>query len=158
MPGVRILLVNDEIFLLNGYEGTLEEHFEVLTAENGMQALQIVSSNPPEYFDAIILDINMPIMDGFEACQKIDQNLHQRSEVSPYKTKIYALTADDMEETNKAIEQHPFTCKFSTLSVDVEIARIKRDIQQSNVAHLDPYMIEEEKEEDSVSSNSLDSH
>lgn len=42
------------------------------TAENGLQAVQLVSSNEADYFDAIILDINMPIMDGFEACLLID--------------------------------------------------------------------------------------
>jgi CheY-like chemotaxis protein len=47
-----------------------------MTAENGLQAVQIVSSYPPDYFQAIILDLNMPIMDGYEACVLIDQSLH----------------------------------------------------------------------------------
>jgi len=45
----------------------------VTTAENGLQAVQIVCSQPSNYFDAIILDINMPIMDGYEACEIIDK-------------------------------------------------------------------------------------
>ena len=36
-----------------------------------MQALQIVNSHAIDYFDAIVLDINMPIMDGFEACERM---------------------------------------------------------------------------------------
>lgn len=36
-----------------------------------MQALQIVSSNHIDYFDVIIMDINMPIMNGLEACDRI---------------------------------------------------------------------------------------
>jgi CheY-like chemotaxis protein len=59
--------------LLHGYQAMLENYFEVIVcAENGMQALQIAASNPVDYFDVIILDINMPIMDGLESCQLID--------------------------------------------------------------------------------------
>jgi two-component system sensor histidine kinase/response regulator len=65
------LLVNDELFLLQGYKGVLESKFIVHTAENGLQALQKIHVNPIDYFDAIILDINMPIMDGYEACTLI---------------------------------------------------------------------------------------
>lgn len=36
-----------------------------------MQALQMVCSKPTTYYDVIVLDINMPIMDGFEACNRI---------------------------------------------------------------------------------------
>ena len=71
----RLLIANDEPFLLQGYQSQLENWFEVKTAENGLQALQIVSSQEANYFDVIILDINMPIMDGFEACNLIDLHL-----------------------------------------------------------------------------------
>lgn len=46
-----------------------------------MQAVQIVASNPRNHFDIIILDINMPIMDGFEAIKLIKQ-MHERKEES----------------------------------------------------------------------------
>lgn len=146
LPGCRVLIVNDELFLLSGYEQTLEEVFEVVTAENGLQAVQIVSSYPPDYFNAIILDINMPIMDGYEACVLIDQYLHQRSHPNAYKTKIYALTADDSPETDQLVAQYPFTAKFSALSVDIEVERIKRDIQSSNQKVFAHEIIKEEHE------------
>jgi CheY-like chemotaxis protein len=47
------------------------------TAENGLQALQIVSSHDVQFFDAVILDINMPIMDGYEACNLISKYLDE---------------------------------------------------------------------------------
>ena len=49
----------------------LEEHFNVRTANNGLEALDMVIANPRNYFDIIVLDINMPIMDGFETFEKI---------------------------------------------------------------------------------------
>jgi CheY-like chemotaxis protein len=52
-------------------EDMLEEHFNVRTANNGIEALDMVIANPRNYFDIIVLDINMPIMDGFETFEKI---------------------------------------------------------------------------------------
>lgn len=47
-------------------------YFEVETADNGYVALQKVKQKEdPNYFDLIILDINMPISNGFDACSKI---------------------------------------------------------------------------------------
>jgi CheY-like chemotaxis protein len=40
-----------------------------------MQALQMVCSKPRDYYAVIVLDINMPIMDGFEACRRIYEHL-----------------------------------------------------------------------------------
>ena len=40
----RMLLVNDEIFLQEAYEMQLEDQFNVVIAENGLQALQLVTS------------------------------------------------------------------------------------------------------------------
>jgi len=45
--------------------------FEIEVAENGLQALQLVTSCDIDYFDIVLMDLNMPIMDGFEACKRI---------------------------------------------------------------------------------------
>ncbi len=67
--------------------------------------MQIVSSHPQNYFDAILLDINMPIMDGFEASKLIDDHLNLPLDKSieifgnPNKRAfIYALTSDFSED------------------------------------------------------------
>ena len=66
-----ILVVNDNFPLLNMLADMLEDDFVVSTADNGLEALDIVIARPRNHFDAILLDINMPIMDGFECCDKI---------------------------------------------------------------------------------------
>jgi CheY-like chemotaxis protein len=53
----------------------LDEDFNVKTANNGLEALDIVITNPRNYFDVIVLDINMPIMDGFDTYEKIKKYL-----------------------------------------------------------------------------------
>jgi CheY-like chemotaxis protein len=57
----------------------LEEDFNVKTANNGLEALDMVITNPRNYFDVIVLDINMPIMDGFETYEKIDKYLQSKN-------------------------------------------------------------------------------
>ena len=68
---MQMLLVNDDQFLLMAYLNQLKPIFNIITAENGYQAVQLVKEHPKTYFDVIMLDINMPIMDGFEACKII---------------------------------------------------------------------------------------
>jgi CheY-like chemotaxis protein len=46
-----------------------------MIAENGLEAYDAVQAKPKNYFDVILLDINMPIMDGFQTMDKIRQYL-----------------------------------------------------------------------------------
>lgn len=69
----KMLFANDSPCMIDMYRTQFEDFFDVEIAENGMQAVQIVASNPRNHFDVIILDINMPIMDGFQAIKRIQQ-------------------------------------------------------------------------------------
>ena len=61
----KILLVEDEVTLrLLFEEGLQGEGYEVLTARDGREAIQLFEEGKP---DLIILDIVMPVMDGIEA-------------------------------------------------------------------------------------------
>ena len=59
---------NSRIFLCDYLEGM---GYEVITAENGKLALDLLQSNP---VDLVISDILMPELDGFELCQQIKSN------------------------------------------------------------------------------------
>ena len=68
----RILVVDDipaNVKLLEAR--LLAEYFQVLTAENGAQALEICDSVP---VDVVLLDVMMPDMDGFEVCERLKSN------------------------------------------------------------------------------------
>lgn len=110
-------------------------------AENGLQALDLVKQKGALFYDAIVLDINMPIMDGIEACNKIYSFLHgedliknmqlRKSMENPTQNliethgkvpaKIYALTADTSDSAIAHIHsQAPrFEGVFDILSEEV---------------------------------------
>lgn len=64
----KILMVDDDrelLKMLNQYF-TLK-NYTVMIAENGIEAMEKISANP----DIILLDVNMPGMDGIEVCRRI---------------------------------------------------------------------------------------
>ena len=75
------MLANDDMFLLSAYQEALSRHFDYVdTAENGQIALNLVLDQPMNKYSVIVLDIQMPIMDGIEACTKIKAYLDREEE------------------------------------------------------------------------------
>jgi len=65
----RILIVDDEPRYLRLLEANLRtEGYEVVTAQDGLQALEAFSAQP---IDLILMDVMMPRLDGFATCQRI---------------------------------------------------------------------------------------
>lgn len=65
----RVLLADDDVHVLNTNRVYLEKRgYEVVTAANGAEALGIASSAA---LDAVVLDVEMPGMDGVEVCRRI---------------------------------------------------------------------------------------
>ncbi len=86
----KILVVDDdESNLLLMQEILSELNLEVVTAVNGLEALRSLEREQPQL---IILDIRMPIMDGFEAAKRIKANPHTAQ------IPVIALTASQRSE------------------------------------------------------------
>src|ERR1700681_1555625 len=67
-----ILIVDDEVDIISTFSILFELHgFEVLSAANGLQALEMVQKRAP---DIIVSDCMMPIMDGLEFSRKVRGN------------------------------------------------------------------------------------
>ncbi|MCD4751655.1 MAG: response regulator [Anaerolineaceae bacterium] len=70
--GAKILAVDDNEINLKVVKTTLTQvGYDVLTSTNGVEALEMVESM---HFDLIVLDISMPIMDGYEVCRSLRSN------------------------------------------------------------------------------------
>ena len=69
---MKVLVVDDEVGIRDVIrEYCLFEHFDVMEAENGLEALDILKNNE---VDIIILDIMMPKMDGYSTLKEIRNN------------------------------------------------------------------------------------
>ena len=71
-PTAKILVVDDEADFLAIVSHILEKHgYRVVTAANGSEALERYAADKP---DLVVLDANLPDMDGFEICRRIRAN------------------------------------------------------------------------------------
>ena len=66
----QILIVDDDPVSIAILQDLLKDKYQLNTAENGQQALDKIAQHMP---DLILLDIHMPIMDGFTTCTKLKQ-------------------------------------------------------------------------------------
>ena len=77
LEGMKVLLVDDTPQNLDVLRKTLDHTgLNISVAPNGKVALKLVSTDPP---DLILLDIMMPVMDGFETCRKLKGNDHWKN-------------------------------------------------------------------------------
>ena len=93
----KILIVDDEPFNVDVLEQELEIlGYETVSATNGQEALDAVAAAPP---DLILLDVMMPVMDGFTVCRTL------KNDPDTHLIPIIIMTAlDAVEDRIKGIE------------------------------------------------------
>ena len=95
IKGKRILIVEDNELNAEITKTVLEDVGALITrAENGQQAVELFKEKPAGTFDAILMDLMMPVMDGYTATRKIRSLERSDAKTIP----IIAMTANAFQE------------------------------------------------------------
>ncbi len=116
MEKKRILLVDDEEGIQLLYREEFEEEgFEVISCYNGVEALEKFSQDPP---DLVILDINMPGMNGIEVLRRMKEmnpdlpvilsSAYQeyKQDFGTWASEDYIVKSANMDELKSAVRKH----------------------------------------------------
>ena len=100
--GMRALLVEDNMINMEIAQMLLTQAgFLIETAENGKIALEMTEASEPGYYDVILMDIQMPVMDGYAATRAIRTLPDAKLAGIP----IIAMTANAFQEDIKKAEE-----------------------------------------------------
>lgn len=127
LAGLHVLLAEDNelnreiaVFLLE------KEGMEITACENGAEAVKAFRESPQGYYDLILMDIMMPVMDGYEASRQIRSLPRLDATVIP----IFAMTAnafqDDIEKSHKNGMNEHLT---KPLHTEVVLATIRKYVR-----------------------------
>lgn len=121
-----ILAVDDAAFILSRITDALGKHYDMITVNSGARALKYLDKNKP---DLILLDIRMPIRDGFEILREI-RSMEDRADIP-----VIMLTAmEDKQSVMKGIELGVCDYILKPFTPDDLLARVQRILNPANVA------------------------
>jgi signal transduction histidine kinase/DNA-binding response OmpR family regulator len=93
LHGMRVLLVEDHAVNRQlATELMAQRGVQVEVAEHGQAALERLAAAPPDHFHAVLMDLQMPVMDGYEATRRLRQD--RRHHALP----VIAMTAHAMQQ------------------------------------------------------------
>ena len=125
----RVLLVEDnELNAEIATEILTREGVNIDRAENGSCCLEALDSRPELYYDLILMDIQMPVMDGYEAARAI-RRLDNKNAGIP----IIAMTANAFkEDIDKCIKAGMNAHLAKPINIDNLITTMQRVLENQN--------------------------
>lgn len=93
----KVLVVDDDSFARTRMKGFLRSFpCTVLEAEDGVQALALIATESP---DLVLLDVNMPVLDGLQTLREIRSSIH--AQPPPGRVRIHPRGARDGDASDR---------------------------------------------------------
>ncbi len=124
-----ILAVDDAADNLSLISNLLNKDYQVKIANNGEHALKIAAADPQP--DLILLDVMMPVMDGYEVCRQLKKN--HRTRHIPV---IFLTARAEMDDEQTGLELGAVDYVTKPLSPSIFMARIKNHLTLKVMADL----------------------
>ena len=122
-----ILVVDDDKTNLSLAQRILGPQYRIAASNSGTAALKYLETHRP---DLILLDINMPEMDGFEVMERIHSNVHTES------IPVIFLTADALAETEiKCFQMGAMDFVTKPFVPDILLSRVSKTIELDQYRH-----------------------
>ncbi len=132
---IKILIVEDNVDILFFLKNEMQENFEILTSNNGFEALKLLKKEIPDF---ILTDIMMPKMDGYEFCK------HVKTDISLSHIPLFILSAKNSVES-QLLGYDSGADDYLTKPIELEVLiakihrmmQLKQQIQKQIVEHPD---------------------
>lgn len=131
----NILVVDDDDFMHEMYAEALNKNYRITPTENGTDALMLVQNERP---DAIILDVEMPGMDGYETCRRL-----KKMGATANIPVIFVSAHDKIEDRLKGYEaggEDYIVKPFDPKELEAKVAQLLREVsERANLKQMADY-------------------
>ncbi|MBI5594101.1 MAG: response regulator [Deltaproteobacteria bacterium] len=153
----RILVVDDTLATIDMVRTALEnEGYEIMVATNGEKAIRRAELTTP---DLILLDVLMPVMDGFETCRRLKAREQTReipvifmTGLTAVENKVAGFDAGGVDYVTKPIE---IDLVLSRIRTHLALRAVRRELEAQN-ERLRDEIVERKRAEDEVSKLNTD--
>lgn len=154
MKKSKILIVDDMPENLGVLFNLLNDHYEVLAAENGSIALEIIEQDKP---DLVLLDIMMPDIDGYEVCRILKNSNHTKdipiifiSALNELENKVKGLNLGAVDYITKPFQQEEVLARINS---HLEIKRLNDKLVELNSSLEEKVKSRTQELEDKITEN-----
>ncbi len=129
-----LLIVDDYPGNVLTIKAILRDEYTILTASSGLEALSVVQTEP---VDLILLDIDMPGMDGFEVCRSL------KSSPSTQDIPVIFITAlDDVLDEQRGLEAGAIDYITKPFSRSIVVARLKNHLERLRLHRWNQWILD----------------
>lgn len=121
MAKQKVLIVDDAPVNIKMLREILRGDYDIYFATNGHEAMAIAEAKSP---DIVLLDINMPDMDGYEVCRQLKADKHTQNIIV-----VFITAKDDEEDEARGLELGAIDYITKPFSAAIVTARIKNHLE-----------------------------